>query len=597
MILKYFLILCVLIHFSSQSNPVDELKTPESSENVVLYCSKVIKVNQDFEQLVKKYESKIKTLKQSMNEKENRDERSSVESIDGSGAMAMSLISNNSTDMENDRLSNDLQNTENLSQSNEQSNSTSIKQVNTSQIDQQTKIENDENMNLVKNEEKTTLSSVDLKNLQDLNENNDQSPLQARELEQPTTVDSVANLVMNGNQSEIRMLNKTDSIGIERRAIGKDGIFGSFLGKFHSNPDESSKDRVDASLSLVEDEKKMENSFKQAEAAKNQQNDQFATDESRRMQVTSPSTTSTTSTTTSTTTTTTTTTTTPKPSTNTKSPEDEENEKIFEEFFGSRDGHNSNMRIIIDSIKHKFGLGAKHIPPTELKQKIKAELDHLQLTAPQVNSLHVPVPANPSFAPVIASPGQPIAEPILLNSPQPIAAPILVDPKQPIGVAPLPKLPTPVYAPDTPGNPHYLSYDAVQKQLDLEAAKSKNVYPNDKKQGDYLEGAEYDLIKKPLTDDYSTIDKLKGQVNGPVELPSLAVKLPIKPKTKLDYTEIEKPEYRMNNMRLGDLNPFNRVPALSRYSKVVSSVSKGLGSLIPNRQQGPVYPLYGYYQN
>jgi len=76
-----------------------------------------------------------------------------------------------------------------------------------------------------------------------------------------------------------------------------------------------------------------------------------------------------------------------------------------------------------------------------------------------------------------------------------------------------------------------------------------------------------------------------------------------------DYVEFEKPdryfvkidgkpEYRTDeNLKLSNLiSPFYRNPALSRYSTMVSSVSKGVASLRPIGDKN-VYPMYGFYRN
>ena len=361
-----------------------------------------------------------------------------------------------------------------------------------------------------------------------------------------TTVDSVANLVRNGNPT-------SRSNELRARAINQDlfGSFGStFFNKLGAGGIGSKSNDRQGSLSLVDDEKQISTSFKQSEASKGEQQqdnspaETSSSDSSNRNDKAIQSSS-------------TTTTTTQKPATSTLSPEELEQQKIFEEFFDSRNTQNSNMRALLNAIKYKLGLGgSKAIPADELKQKLQSEIDSIRANIP------TPLP----IAPV---------QPAAVQQSAPVA-PVQYS-------TPLPVLSTADYSQSGSligKSPKYLSYDEVKKQLDLEASKAKieSTYltSDNKKTENYVEE-----IKKPV-DDYTTIDKLKGQVNGPVEIPALDVKLQTKPKAKLDYIEHEKPEFRTDYLRLGQLNPFNRVPALSRYSKVVSSVSKGLSSLVPS---------------
>ena len=163
-------------------------------------------------------------------------------------------------------------------------------------------------------------------------------------------------------------------------------------------------------------------------------------------------------------------------------------------------------------------------------------------------------------------------------------------PLTPVIASSAPSLDYPSSGLNLTGNPLYISYD---QYYDETKKKIESTYPQvTKKPAEAAKNANYDL-KKPMAAAIYP-DKLKGQVNGPYEVPAL-VKYPAnaKPKAKLDYNEYEKADYRTNDFRLGDITPFNRIPALSRYNTVVSSVSKGLSSLYPGvKPQQQAYPGY-----
>ena len=335
---------------------------------------------------------------------------------------------------------------------------------------------------------------------------------------------------------------------LDQNKVGnrQSGILSSIFGKL--NPNAAGSSANGASVSLVEDEAKLSKAFQEQQSLQKQIT---SSTESSPVNSSSDSTFSSTTTSPTPSSSSTTSTTTPQaPTTSTLSPDELEQEKIYKEFFGSRNAGNSNLNLLVNSILQRLGFG-KHVPADVLKQNIQSELASLHATSTPAPALALPILATPILAPIA-----------------PIAAPALPAPSAAIAAD---------YSASSSrsGHPYYVSYD-----------EAKKYDPND---GQYA--------KKPA--DY--VDPLKGQVNGPVEVAAL-VKYPaepVKPKVKLDYNEYEKSDYRANDFRLGNITPFNRIPALSRYSNtVVSSVSKGFSNLYAGvKPLKSAYPLYGSNRN
>ena len=333
------------------------------------------------------------------------------------------------------------------------------------------------------------------------------------------------------------------------------GILGSIFNKLNGaaggSPDP-------ASVSLVEDEAKLSKSFQQEQSLEKQATSSTVAPVNATEIKQAPSTSTTTSTTT-------TSTTTPMPSTSTMSPEEVEQEKIFKEFFGSRDSGNSNLNLLISSFARKLGFG-KPVPASVLKQNIQSELASLHATSTEAPVLALPIVAAP-IAPALLAPAP--AAPV----------PAAPSPNYQLSTS-LPPLPTTDYN-GASGHPAYMSYDEAKEKIASTYLVAKPpVY-----------AGHVEAIKKPAA---AYADPLKGQVNGPVEVPAL-IKYPAgeRAKLKLDYVESEKPSYRTNDFRLGSISPFNRIPALSGYSNAVSSVSRGFSSLYAGaKPQNPAKPLH-----
>lgn len=490
-------------------------------------------------------------------------------------------------------------------------------------------------------------------------------PLGNVDLNDASTVQNDINLQSNDNKSLNQFsnagLDKADNIDQNAQPIPRavlaqnadglngrqtNGLVGSLFGKLHPTNIVNSitgKNRPDESLALVADEKSLENSFKQnlkeeaikqkesngntaaavaatvekaAEDTKEQVDNQARLFETVNKEnepankLENQNTASSTSTTTTTAASTTSTTTTASVSSSTQSPEQiKQDEKIFKEFFDSRNGAPMST---FELIKSKIGLGSsKASPPAESERSNQPSL------LPQVIASSQPV-----VAPV-AQKTSPIQPAVI--APAVLAPAIVAPPTNAQYLAtPLPLLPTVDQSnyTQTTGqkNPAYLSYDEYMKNLQ----KANNQYLNapkvyDKPATNYAAppknyaapATNYVAPKLPAKvetavdykddkkSDYTTIDKLKGNVNGPVEVPALKEykDVPKKPIKIKDYVENDQASYRTNDFRLSNLTPFNRVPAFARYSKVVSSASNGISRLYPGYKAESLVPIYGMYRN